>query len=162
MPLLMALWRRTCWNFWKNKLSPLLSVCKTCSARSGAVSPLPDRNDTRGGIMATNERYAVGNISEPKKTWNKLRQYIRKHLQILIPDEYKTVLFRCYDPCNIWNSLLVLSEWKKVLFIGPRNKFITRSNVNYKKENFSMVKKKYPQGCSAKQKNDENITLSYE
>lgn len=42
---------------------------------------------------------------------NKLRQHLRKYLQVLIPGESKPVLFRFYDPRNIWDFLSVLSEW---------------------------------------------------
>ncbi|BBV65317.1 TPA: DUF4123 domain-containing protein [Kluyvera ascorbata] len=50
---------------------------------------------------------------------NVLRQHLRRYLQVLIPGETKPVLFRFYDPRNVWDFLSVLSEWEKYLFLGP-------------------------------------------
>ncbi|MDW2741683.1 DUF4123 domain-containing protein [Atlantibacter subterraneus] len=87
-----------------------------------------------------------------EKNMNNLRQHLRKYLQVLIPDESKPVLFRFYDPRNIWDFLSVLSEWEKIWFIGPIDKFITYSNGSYKEENFSMLKQKYPQDSGTRRK----------
>ncbi|OAT25575.1 hypothetical protein M976_03718 [Buttiauxella ferragutiae ATCC 51602] len=52
-----------------------------------------------------------------KVTMRTLRQHLRKFLQVLLPDETKPVIFRFYDPRNIWDFINVLSDWEKHLFL---------------------------------------------
>ena len=71
---------------------------------------------------------------------NGLRQHLRKYLQVVIPDETKPVLFRFYDPRNIWDFLSVLSAWEKYLFLGPSDTLTTHWRNELQSENFSALK----------------------
>lgn len=63
-----------------------------------------------------------------KATMRVLRQHLRKYLQVLLPNETKPVIFRFYDPRNIWDFLSVLSDWEKHLFL----KYIIRIETTYR------------------------------
>lgn len=100
---------------------------------------------------------------------NKLRQHLRKYLQVLIPGQSKPVLFRFYDPRNIWDLLSVLSDWEKNLFIGPTDIIITHWNNISKEVNFRDLKKKYPEESRIRSKimqisqtQMDSITIIYE
>lgn len=60
-----------------------------------------------------------------KVTMRILRQHLRKYLQVFLPDETKPVIFRFYDPRNIWDFLTVLSNWEKHIFLQPITKIET-------------------------------------
>ncbi|ECG8517804.1 DUF4123 domain-containing protein [Salmonella enterica subsp. salamae] len=82
---------------------------------------------------------------------NTLRQHLRKYLQVLLPDETKPVLFRFYDPRNIWDFLSVLSEWETHLFFTDIQ-CIKSSYPCEKLISFSKLHEKYPSPCHRVQK----------
>lgn len=58
-------------------------------------------------------------------TMRVLRQHLRKYLQVLLPDDPKPVIFRFYDPRNVWDFLSVLSEWQTHCFLEGIDKIET-------------------------------------
>ncbi|EJJ4226691.1 DUF4123 domain-containing protein [Salmonella enterica] len=97
--------------------------------------------DTPWGIFLTTQ-----------SSMNVLRQHLRKYLQVLIPGETKPVLFRFYDPRNIWDFLSVLSEWEKYLFLGPVDIISTHWGDKHKKEVLSEIKEKFPTDAGIRHK----------
>lgn len=78
-----------------------------------------------------------------KATMRVLRQHLRKYLQVLLPNETKPVIFRFYDPRNIWDFLSVLSDWEKHLFLGD----IIRIETVYRLQqdmSFTNLHERYP------------------
>lgn len=78
-----------------------------------------------------------------KTTMRVLRQHLRKYLQVLLPNEKKPVIFRFYDPRNIWDFLSVLSDWEKHLFLGD----ISRIETTYRLQqdvSFKALHERYP------------------
>lgn len=65
-----------------------------------------------------------------KVTMRIVRQHLRKYLQVFLPDETKPVIFRFYDPRNIWDFLTVLSHWEKHIFLQPITKIETTYRCN--------------------------------
>ena len=83
---------------------------------------------------------------------NVLRQHLRRYLQVLIPGETKPVLFRFYDPRNVWDFLSVLSEWEKYLFLGPIETISTNLDGKQKIEVFMAIKNKFSAGAGIRHK----------
>ena len=78
-----------------------------------------------------------------KATMRVFRQHLRKYLQVLLPNETKPVIFRFYDPRNIWDFLSVLSDWEKHLFLGN----ISRIETVYRLQqdmSFTKLHERYP------------------
>jgi hypothetical protein len=103
-------------------------------------------------IWLQNKENPWGIFLTTNTNMNKLRQHLRKNLQVLVPDQSKPVLFRFYDPRNIWDFLSVLSDWEKTLFIGPVNKISTFWSDKHREEDFSTLKTRYPEGVSTRRK----------
>ncbi|EJJ4226736.1 DUF4123 domain-containing protein [Salmonella enterica] len=97
--------------------------------------------DTPWGIFLTTQ-----------SSMNVLRQHLRKYLQVLIPGETKPVLFRFYDPRNIWDFLSVLSEWEKYLFLGPLDTITTHWKNEQQHRNFSALKDNFSADGAVRQK----------
>lgn len=83
---------------------------------------------------------------------NRLRQHLRKYLLVLIPDETKPVLFRFYDPRNIWDFLSVLSAWETFQFLGPVDTLTTHWQNKQQSENFSALKEVFSADGAVRQK----------
>ena len=86
-----------------------------------------------------------------KATMRALRQHLRKYLQVLLPNETKPVIFRFYDPRNIWDFLSVLSDWEKHLFLGD----ISRIETVYRLQqdvSFTKLHERYPAAQTIKPK----------
>lgn len=84
-------------------------------------------------------------------TMRVLRQHLRKYLQVLIPDESKPVIFRFYDPRNIWDFLSVLSDWEKHILLSD----IIKIETNYQQYRMLSVHKlheRYPDVATIKPK----------
>ncbi|EJH7007329.1 DUF4123 domain-containing protein [Salmonella enterica] len=97
--------------------------------------------DTPWGIFLTTQ-----------SSMNVLRQHLRKYLQVLIPGETKPVLFRFYDPRNIWDFLSVLSEWEKYLFLGPVDVISTHWGEEHIRKDFSEIKATFPTDAGIRHK----------
>lgn len=86
-----------------------------------------------------------------KATMRVLRQHLRKYLQVLLPNETKPVIFRFYDPRNIWDFLSVLSDWEKHLFL----KYIIRIETTYRLQqdvSFTKLHERFPDTQTKKSK----------
>lgn len=86
-----------------------------------------------------------------KATMRVLRQHLRKYLQVLLPNETKSVIFRFYDPRNIWDFLSVLSDWEKHLFL----KYIIRIETTYRLQqdvSFTKLHERFPDTQTKKSK----------
>jgi hypothetical protein len=86
-----------------------------------------------------------------KMTMRVLRQHLRKYLQVILPNETKPVIFRFYDPRNIWDFLSVLSDWEKHLFLGD----ISRIETSYRLQqdvSFKALHERYPATQTIKSK----------
>lgn len=95
--------------------------------------------------------YPWGIYLTSKATMRVLRQHLRKYLQVLLPNETKPVIFRFYDPRNIWDFLSVLSDWEKHLFLGD----ISRIETNYRLQqdmSFTRLHERYPATQTIKSK----------
>jgi len=82
-------------------------------------------------------------------TMRVLRQHLRKYLQVLLPDEAKPVIFRFYDPRNIWDFLSVLSDWEKHVFLQPVTKIET-IHGSYKELSLDKLHEFYPASSRTK------------
>lgn len=86
-----------------------------------------------------------------KATMRVLRQHLRKYLQVLLPNETKPVIFRFYDPRNIWDFLSVLSDWEKHIFL----KYIIRIETTYRLQqdvSFTKLHERFPDTQTKKSK----------
>lgn len=83
---------------------------------------------------------------------NKLRQHLRRFLQVLIPQESKPVLLRFYDPRNIWDFIAILSEWELFLFIGPIDRIITCWKNSIREQDFFVLRQKYANDSGIRRK----------
>lgn len=72
-----------------------------------------------------------------------LRQHLRKYLQVLLPDESKPVIFRFYDPRNVWDFLSVLSEWETHCFLEGIDKIET-TYLPTRELSFRELHQRYP------------------
>jgi len=81
-----------------------------------------------------------------------LRQHLRKYLHVQIPDEEKPVLFRFYDPRNIWAMLDILPPWDQHSFLGPVETISTRYAGHERTENFAALREQYPRGSGSRRK----------
>lgn len=106
--------------------------------------------EVEGWLSAKNTPWGISLTTQT--SMNVLRQHLRKYLQILIPGETKPVLFRFYDPRNIWDFLSVISEWEKYLFLGPIETISTHWGDEQKRETFLAVKDKFPAGAGIRHK----------
>lgn len=78
-----------------------------------------------------------------KATMRVLRQHLRKYLQVILPNETKPVIFRFYDPRNIWDFISILSDWEKHLFLGDISRIETVYRLQ-KDMSFIKIHEKYP------------------
>ena len=72
-----------------------------------------------------------------KLSMQKLQQHFRQYLWVNIPEQSKPVLFRFYDPRNIWTLLSILSPAELNKFTEPVTKITTRHGGINHEENFS-------------------------
>ncbi len=84
-------------------------------------------------------------------TMRVLRQHLRKYLQVLLPDENKPVIFRFYDPRNIWDFLSILSDWEKHIFLSTISKIETNYQ-QYRSLSVNDLHKRYPDALPVKPK----------
>ncbi|MEW7314675.1 DUF4123 domain-containing protein [Buttiauxella gaviniae] len=84
-------------------------------------------------------------------TMRVLRQHLRKYLQVTLPDESKPVIFRFYDPRNIWDVLSVLSDWEKHLFLSKISKIET-DYQQYRSFSVQDLHERYPDASLVKPK----------
>ena len=81
-----------------------------------------------------------------------LRQHLRKFLHVQIPDEEKPVIFRFYDPRNIWPMLEILTPWDQHSFLGPVEAISTHYKGSERSEDFAALREQYPRGSSSRRK----------
>lgn len=84
-----------------------------------------------------------------KATMRVLRQHLRKYLQVQLPNETKPVIFRFYDPRNIWDFLSILSDWEKHLFLQPITKIETIYQL-YQELSLDNLHEYYPESSRTK------------
>ncbi|MCU1793815.1 DUF4123 domain-containing protein [Pectobacterium polaris] len=79
-----------------------------------------------------------------------VRHHLRKYLQILLPSEEKPVFFRFYDPRNIWDVCLVLTDWELHCFLGPIEKIASINQGMWREESFLDQRAPFPKVAQGK------------
>ncbi|MGX5029598.1 DUF4123 domain-containing protein [Enterobacter asburiae] len=75
-------------------------------------------------------------------SYNKIHllvQHFRHYLWASIPEQSKPVLFRFYDPRNIWALVNVLTPFELYKFLEPVNKILTQYPEERREEDFSKL-----------------------
>lgn len=70
-----------------------------------------------------------------------LVQHFRHYIWANIPEQSKPVLFRFYDPRNIWALVNVLTPFERSRFIEPVTKIITQYSGENREDDFSTLRK---------------------
>ena len=93
-----------------------------------------------------------GMVVESKAEMKVLRQHLRKYMHVQIPGEDKPVIFRFYDPRNIWPLLTILSPWEQHSFLGPIDVITTQWQGIARRESFTDLKAKFTPGSTTRRK----------
>lgn len=94
-------------------------------------------------------------------SYNKIHllvQHFRHYLWANIPEQSKPVLFRFYDPRNIWALVNVLTPFELYKFIEPVNKIITQYSEERREDDFSSFRQSGKRNITGK--SDAVLTFS--
>ena len=86
-------------------------------------------------------------------------QHFRRCLWVNIPERSKPVLFRFYDPRNIWSLVSVLTPRELLLFIDPIDKISTWYAGEEREDNFSSHRR--PDARRIPSENNTILTFSH-